>query len=109
MHKQRGRSSCRRGVTMTEYVLIGALISIAAIAVLSSVGPRLGNWFRTLSPGGTTETQQIVVLRVELHAGRSESENREQAASRALEQLLDVLSKADLHADAYVDDPDFGD
>jgi pilus assembly protein Flp/PilA len=42
------------GVTMIEYALIAALVSIVAISLLSAIGGRVKNLFSTVNSGLTT-------------------------------------------------------
>lgn len=42
------------GVTMIEYALIAALVSIVAVTLLSAIGTRVKNLFSTVNSGLTT-------------------------------------------------------
>lgn len=42
------RKRDQRGATMIEYALLAALISIAAIAVLTQIGPKLATTFTSV-------------------------------------------------------------
>jgi len=45
----------QRGVTMIEYALIAALIAVAAVAVLTLLGPEIAATFTTV----TTEMENV--------------------------------------------------
>ena len=42
------------GVTMIEYALIAALVSVVAISILSALGGKVKNLFKTVNNGLTT-------------------------------------------------------
>ncbi len=43
-----------RGVTMIEYALIAALVSIVAVSLLSTIGGKVKNLFSTVNSGLTS-------------------------------------------------------
>lgn len=53
--KMRLLAKRQRGVTMIEYALIAALIAVAAVAVLTLLGPEIAATFTTV----TTEMQNV--------------------------------------------------
>ena len=53
--KNRFAMKRQRGVTMIEYALIAALIAVAAVAVLTLLGPEIATTFQTV----TTEMQNV--------------------------------------------------
>ncbi len=47
--KNRFAMKRQRGVTMIEYALIAALIAVAAVAVLTLLGPEIANTFNAVT------------------------------------------------------------